>query len=173
MHWWEIALIVVFVGVIGYVLYHERAPDFEYQGLNTTMRRRLMPRFRDDPSGSNGEKLCRRVLQEIYRKPFDNIRPYFLKSPKTGKNLELDAYNHDLKLAIEYQGPQHYKFMSYYHSTEKDFQNQLDRDRMKKEMCQKRGITLIEVPYTYSKYEDIRRFIVIELKKCGKYPRKE
>ena len=39
-----------------------------------------------------------------------SIRPSFLKSPITGRKLEYDIFFPDLKLALEFQGEQHYKY---------------------------------------------------------------
>ena len=67
------------------------------------------------PSYSKGETECRKVLESIFGKPFPSSRPDFLRNPVTGgiHNLELDCYNHELGLAVEYNGIQHYKFSPY------------------------------------------------------------
>jgi hypothetical protein len=46
------------------------------------------------------ETRCRIILENLFKSPFISIRPDFLKYSKTGKNLELDMYNEDLKLAL-------------------------------------------------------------------------
>lgn len=118
---------------------------------------------RPPPSESKGELECRRVLEAIYNKPFPKIRPNMLRNPVTSSdmndvNLELDCYNDDLKLAVEYNGIQHYKYIPFFHKNKEAFQNQKYRDHMKRELCKKNGITLIEVPYTV-KVEDIETFL--------------
>lgn len=90
------------------------------------------------------------ILHEITKKEFVSIRPSWLKNPKTGRNLELDLYNEQLKLAVEVQGRQHYVYTPYYHKSYQDFKDQQERDRLKNELCRKRGIRLIYVPYTIS-----------------------
>ena len=50
---------------------------------------------------SRGERKCKRIIQKIFRKPFTKIRPDFLKNPETNRNLELDLYNEELKIAVE------------------------------------------------------------------------
>ena len=100
------------------------------------------------PMVSNGEMKCKLYLEKIFNKPFEKIRPDILKNSVTGKNLELDLYNDELKLAIEYNGEQHYKFFPKIHKNYEHFQTQKYRDEMKKMLCQRKGITLIEVPYT-------------------------
>ena len=38
----------------------------------------------------------------------NNIRPKILRNPKTGKNLEYDIFFKNIKVALEFQGEQHY-----------------------------------------------------------------
>lgn len=116
------------------------------------------------PKTSKGELECRRVLQKLFGKPFNKARPDFLRNPVTGGlfNLELDCYNPVLKLAVEYNGAQHYKFIPYFHKNKEAFLNQKYRDDMKRRICKDNNITLIEVPNTI-KIHDIGKFIITEL----------
>lgn len=118
------------------------------------------------PADSKGETECRRVLETLFEKPFPKIRPDMLRNPITEgeNNLELDCYNDDLKLAVEYNGIQHYKYVPYFHKTKDSFHNQKYRDYVKRDLCKKNGIVLIEVPYTV-KVEDIDGYLKRELKK--------
>ena len=84
----------------------------------------------------------------------------------TGRNLELDCYNEDLKIACEYNGRQHYEFLKHFHGTMEDFHKQKRNDQKTRENCIKNGIFLIEVPYTV-KVPDIERFIVNKLSQSG------
>jgi hypothetical protein len=116
---------------------------------------------------SKGETECRYILEDIFNKKFDKIRPNFLKNPVTKNfNLEIDCYNEDLKLGLEYNGIQHYKYTPYFHKNKESFQNQQYRDELKRRMCEDNGITLIEVPYTV-KNEQLRSYIVKRLKENG------
>ena len=96
---------------------------------------------------SKGERRCKEVLEEIYNKPFLCVRPNFLKNPETKRNLELDCYNEDLKLAVEYNGVQHYKWPNFTGQTKEAFIKQIRRDKYKIEVCDSLGIYLITVPY--------------------------
>ena len=119
------------------------------------------------PRESKGELKCREVLQKIFNKSFNKIRPDFMFNGVTGENLEFDMFDIDLMLAVEYNGQQHYKFNSFMHRGSRDvFQNQKYRDRIKREAAIKLGITLIEVPYTV-KIDDIEDYLIEELKKNG------
>jgi hypothetical protein len=117
---------------------------------------------------SKGETECRRVLETIFSKPFPSSRPDFLRNPVTGgiHNLELDCYNEELGLSVEYNGIQHYKFSPYFHRNQDHFSNQKYRDDMKRRICRENGITLIEVPYTV-KVPEIYNFLVKECYKHG------
>lgn len=120
--------------------------------------------FQNKKTDSKGELECRRVLQEIFKKPFEKCRPHFLNNPVTGGsyNLELDCYDDEYKIAVEYNGIQHYKFSPYFHKNNEAFLNQKYRDELKKRMCKDNGIMLITVPYTV-KVEDIQVFLTKEL----------
>ena len=112
------------------------------------------------PKDSKGEIECRRVLQIIFNRSFNKARPDFLRNPVTGGdfNLELDCYDPELGIAVEYNGVQHYKFIPFFHKNKEAFLNQKYRDDMKRRICKENGILLIEVPYTV-KIEDIKSFI--------------
>ena len=72
-----------------------------------------------------------------------NFRPSFLKG------LELDFYfeTKNKKIAIEYQGIQHYKPIKYF-GGKKAYNNQREKDLLKSQLCKKNKIHLIEFPYT-------------------------
>lgn len=114
---------------------------------------------------SKGELECRRVLQELFKRPFNKKRPDFLRNSVTGntQNLELDCFCEDLKLAVEYNGVQHYKYTPFFHRNKDAFMNQKYRDELKRRMCKDNDIILIEVPYTIN-INDIKSYIVGELK---------
>lgn len=91
-----------------------------------------------------GEKICREFFEQLLGMPFPKARPSWLKSAR-GKKMELDGYCEQLKIAFEHQGTQHYKRVKHFHS-DKDFEAVQKRDLIKKELCAKHQITLIEVP---------------------------
>jgi len=126
------------------------------------------PKRRGPPQESKGEAECRRVLQKLFKRPFHKARPDFLRNPVTGGNfnLELDCYDTELRLAVEYNGVQHYKYVPYFHRSKDGLTLQKYRDDMKRRICREHGITLIEVAYTI-KLEDIEAYIIGELRRVG------
>ena len=64
------------------------------------------------PRESRGETECRRVMEKLFGRDFPNRRPVFMMNSITGKPLELDCCNEDMKLAVEYNGEQHYKYIT-------------------------------------------------------------
>jgi hypothetical protein len=86
-----------------------------------------------------------------------------IKSKEHNTFYELDGYNKELKLAFEYQGQQHYYYVSYFHKNENSLLKQQIRDEIKLRLCKQIGIQLIVVPYNVDK-ED---FIHKKLQKLG------
>lgn len=105
---------------------------------------------------SKGEKICAQTLMTLFDVPFITVRPDWLKNPETGRNLELDCYNEQLRLAVEYNGQQHYQAGIY--GDKAKLKSQQLRDRLKQTLCATNGILLIIVPYTI-KHRDIPKYI--------------
>ena len=117
-------------------------------------------------STSKGEQICRTILEKLFRKPFIKVRPDFLKNHESGKNMEMDLYNKELNLCVEYNGMQHYIFSPYFHKSPEDYNKQVFRDKLKAKKLKEHGICLIVVPYSVP-LEEIEMFLRIELKKNG------
>lgn len=118
------------------------------------------------PNDSRLELQSKFILEDIFKRPFYKVRPEFLKNDVTGCNLEIDLFNDELKLAVEVQGDQHYKFTPFFHRNKEHFLNQRYRDEMKKWKCKAYGITLIEVPYRIGE-KKLRSFIIDQLRAEG------
>jgi len=119
---------------------------------------------------SIGEQICKDVLSTLqfnnkiagYYK-FNKIRPNWLKCPYSKYPLELDLYNEELKIAVEYNGKQHYKYINFFHQNEDGFLKQLQRDEEKVKICSELNIKLIVVPYFLNNNNLIENFIKEEL----------
>ena len=118
------------------------------------------------PNDSRLELQTKFHLENIFKMRFYKIRPDFLRNDVTGYNLEIDLYNDDLKLGIEVQGDQHYKFTPFFHRNKETFMLQRYRDEMKKQKCQKEGITLIEIPYKVGE-KGLKKYLVNQLRLSG------
>jgi hypothetical protein len=123
---------------------------------------------RGPPKESKGEIECRRVLQHLFKKPFYKARPDFLRNPVTGGsfNLELDCFDAQLRIAVEYNGIQHYQYVPYFHKNKEAFTNQKYRDFMKAQKCKDAGVLLISVPYTVEPH-NIKKHLENELRRNG------
>ena len=115
------------------------------------------------PFESKGEQECRRVLEKYTGRSFSRERPSFMRNHISGHNLELDCFNPDLKLAVEYNGEQHYNYIPHFHANRDAFQNIRYKDDIKKRLCSENGIRLIIVPYTVP-FSSIERYLLNELK---------
>lgn len=111
---------------------------------------------------SRGERLCCQTMERIYEAPFETIRPDWLINPETGEKLELDCYNEELQIAVEYNGEQHYTWPNFTNQTYQQFINQVRRDQLKIELCDRNGVYLIVVPYNVS-HDKIPEFIISHL----------
>lgn len=133
--------------------------------LSSTQLQNQMSSNKPPAKKSKGETECKRVLESIFGMPFNSVRPDFLRNKVTGglNNLELDCYNEQLGIALEYQGVQHVKYTPYFHKNKEAFLNQKYRDDMKRRICRDHDIFLIEVPHTVN-IKDIRSFIMNELR---------
>jgi len=96
---------------------------------------------------SKGEALCKQVVEDYFGENFKTVRPVWLKNNLTGYPLEIDIYNHDLRLGVEYNGRQHEIWPSFKNFTEEKMKEQVYRDWLKGKLCQLYGIKLITVPH--------------------------
>ena len=133
---------------------------------NSNRNNNGMEYMQHTPNDSRLELQTKFHLENIFKIPFYKIRPDFLRNEVTGYNLEIDLYNDDLKLAIEVQGDQHYKFTPFFHRNKETFMLQRYRDEMKKEKCKKEGITLIEIPYKVGE-KGLKTYLVNQLRLSG------
>ena len=115
---------------------------------------------------SIGENICINVLNSIQFNNkdvgyynFKKIRPEWLRCSYSNRPLELDLYNEELKIAVEYNGQQHYKYTPFFHQNEEEFKKQLQRDDEKLKKCFELNINLIIIPYNLNNYKSIEQYI--------------
>ena len=105
---------------------------------------------------SSGEKRISDILKKnniafVYDKPFNG-----LVNPKTNQKLRFDFYIHSLKLVIEFDGKQHYKFVKDFHQNQDGLKDLKFRDNHKNTFCRNKGLTMLRISYKdYDKIESI------------------
>jgi hypothetical protein len=114
--------------------YGSLLPDF-HQGLLSSKIKR-------------GETYSRWFLEQLFNKTFNKVRLKDMYNPITGRPLEFDAYNGDIKLAAEYNGIHHYKWPNFTGCTYEQFQQQQYRDKIKVKFCSDNEILFLRIPYT-------------------------
>lgn len=72
-------------------------------------------------------------------------RPRWLVNDATGFLMELDMVCDSMRVAVEYNGSQHYKYPNPFHANREEFDMQVDRDRHKRALCRTNGMRLVEV----------------------------
>jgi hypothetical protein len=105
------------------------------------------------------------LLETLFKEPFPSYSPKWLKKAN-GTSLFYDGFNEKLNLAFEHNGEQHYKQTKWFHKSKTDFLNNIENDRIKKEISDKRGIFLLIIPYNVE-FVKIPDFVILELKKIG------
>lgn len=111
-----------------------------------------------------GEQFSKTLLIKLLGAPFVKCRPLFLGG------LELDGYCESLKVGMEYQGEQHYRHVPIFQPTPEMFESQLQRDALKKRLCEEAGVQLIVIPYIKYKeggWPELTKFIRSELQRLG------
>jgi hypothetical protein len=87
------------------------------------------------------------------------------------RNLELDGFCEELKLAFEHNGRQHYEIIGKFKMTEESLSRQKRNDYLKIKACKDKGITLIIIPelFHYVQIEKLKDFIKEQLEE-NNYP---
>jgi len=94
------------------------------------------------------EEICRDYFQALFNAPFLRTRPDWLRN-KDDNGLELDGFNEQLKIAFEHQGIQHYELVPHFQKSEEAFEKLQQHDEIKRQLCEKRDILLIEIPQLF------------------------
>jgi len=114
------------------------------------------------------EPIFRKVLEEITSLKFPKKRPKWLTNPNTNSLLELDCYNKKSKIAFELQGMHHYEPVKFWRG-EEGFQKTLQRDQIKKTICEEKGVHLFCIdqrPATSKTPQEKEEYYKKEIKKC-------
>lgn len=99
-----------------------------------------------------------KILESLLNvKMIKNKKYNWLKNPNTNYLLELDAYNEKLKIAVEYQGVQHFKTKNGYFGGKEALVKRQKHDEIKRKICKEKGILLLEPNYKMDE-EDIKYY---------------
>lgn len=116
-------------------------------------------------SSGKSQKLLKNVLECLLLEDSQTIRPCWLVSADTGGRLEIDIYFSNLKLAVEYQGEQHFMPIDFAGKgnewARKNFDKITNRDEIKRNLIKKNKQYVnyyIEFPY----FEEITEENVIK-----------
>lgn len=115
--------------------------------------------FRVERAENKGEQILAEMCKVLVVRNNlqQNARPEFLTNVYTDKQLELDLFYPD-KVALEFNGPQHYGPTSIY-DDEEEIKKQKARDAIKKAVCEEEGIHLIIVHAEDLTFDRIRELI--------------
>ncbi len=110
-------------------------------------------------NSSNLTKLVYNIVNELY--PNEGV-----KQEETiridGKTLYLDIYIPRLKIAIECNGEQHFKFNKFFHTDAGAFMLQKKNDLLKELYCQETNIALAKINYNDNITKDLVKQRIIE-----------
>ena len=97
---------------------------------------------------TRGEQCALEALESLFPgKKFAKVRPNWLTND-TGRAMEIDLYCHELRLGLEHSGQSHYVWPNSLHKNREEFERQQRRDILKRSLCAREGVLLIEVPFT-------------------------
>ena len=144
------------------ITYKTKPPSTCHICKNKKKTRRQYPKKKN----TKGELYLFAVLDNILRgRTYINHGYYsMLPSPK-GAPMQLDRYYPELRLAFEYDGPQHETYSPFIHKSYENFQYMKECDKVKEELCKKLGITLIRVHY---KHRITDESLKLDIKKANK-----
>jgi|GEM_PF-3481859 len=107
------------------------------------------------------EQLAKEILDHYFKwsQTQDNIRPSWTNG------LEIDRFYPNLGVAIEFQGPQHYRLVSSMQTREK-FENQVKFDSLKRNFCLKKGVFYL--PFSIFDFSEVSYLKTVEkIRSCG------
>lgn len=104
---------------------------------------------------SKGEALIKKVLNETFRLDENDTYYYGYVLPN---KLHLDFWIPIYRIAIEYDGIQHYQSREFF-GGKQEFIKQQIRDRRKDRYCKENNITLVRIPYTVDTFDGVQNIL--------------
>lgn len=93
------------------------------------------------------EEMVYNMTKKLYKqfKVIYQHRPFFLRNPQGGQ-MSYDVYISELKVAIEYQGKQHFEPVDFFGGAE-SYEKTVERDKTKQALSRKNGVKLVYINY--------------------------
>jgi len=101
-------------------------------------------------SSKISERICRTIFEQIFKCKFPSVWPNWLRNSR-GNKMQLDGYCEQLKIAFEFQGPQHYKTNSLFTPSTETLKQRLADDTLKEKLCREQNIILVNIDWTPKK----------------------
>ena len=92
---------------------------------------------------SKGAQELLKLVQEIY----PNQKIELEHNVADRGSLFVDIFLPRMNLGFEFDGEQHFKFIEHFHGDRRGFAQARQRDALKDEACQEKGIILVRVAY--------------------------
>lgn len=104
---------------------------------------------------SKGETLCKEVLNEL---DINYICEYMFDKNRYRYDFQL-CYN-GINYIIEYDGAQHFEYISLFHETIEIFEERREVDVLKTNMCIKNKMVMIRIDYTNNTFDKVKNHIL-------------
>lgn len=103
------------------------------------------------------EEKMRRLLKEMTSYDFPSMKPSWNTIPDSDELYEIDAFNEELGIGFEFDGPHHSDPKA--HSSMSSFNKQIKNDAIKDENAKKAGVLLFRINYEKNIEEEIIRCV--------------
>ncbi len=113
-----------------------------------------------------GERICRAFFEQLFEDKFPKSYPPWLGNER-GNQMELDGFCEALSLAFEHHGEQHFSTKTHFITSYDRLRQRQDDDSLKRSLCIRHGVALIEIPEVPSRLpvEELRNYIRLECQK--------
>ena len=103
-----------------------------------------IPASNESPSATYA---IQKVSEFLNEKPQKEKTFSWLKNPETNYKLRIDAFFPEHNLAVEYNGPQHYRLYKRYYSSEEKLEKRKKLDKLKNDLLKEHGIKVVWIHY--------------------------
>lgn len=118
----------------------ESAYNGEFESEERSTYTRPVNKWKSEEMVYNMTKKLYKQFKVIYQH-----RPFFLRNPQGGQ-MSYDVYISELKVAIEYQGKQHFEPVVFF-GGEESYKKTVERDKIKQELSRKNGVKMVYINY--------------------------